>query len=139
MKNKAVLSLIELSVMLLVFAVASVLCTRAFLWAKETSETCSARDQALLQAQNAAETLKTCGSDMERATDLLGGGLSAGVWSIHYNEQWEQTDGPGTYLLTAALTESGSPLLGTAEVQVLRGDTCLIRLETAWQEVVPHA
>lgn len=135
MRNKAALTLIELSVMLAVFALAAALCLRGFVWAEETARACEARDQALLQAQSAAEVLKSCGSDMEKAAAIFGGTCAAGIWSVSYNEQWEQVEGSGTYRLTAETRESGSPLLGMAAVRVLQDGNCLVQLETAWQEV----
>ena len=61
MKDKTALSLLELVIMLAVFALAAALCLRIFIRTEEVSVKNVNMDQALLQAQNAAETVKHCG------------------------------------------------------------------------------
>ena len=135
MKNKATLTLIELSVMLAVFALAAVLCVRVFLWAEDTSTAGAARDGALLQAQGAAEVLKAHGGALDEAAAVFGGTLTAQTWTVHYNAQWEQTAAPDAYVLIARPKAQTSDLRGMADICVLRGDVCLARMEIAWQEV----
>lgn len=137
MRNKATLTLMELSIMLAVFALAAALCMRGFVWAAETADTCGARDQALVEVQNAAEVLKSCRGDLEGAAERFGGSQDAGVWTVRYNEQWEQVLQGGVYTLRVERTESKVDLLGTAEIRMLSAQTCLIELETAWQEESP--
>ena len=74
MKSRASLSLIEQTMMLLIFALAAALCLRGFVLADTRSRTYADRDQALLCAQNAAQTLKACGGDYAAAAELCGGG-----------------------------------------------------------------
>ena len=70
MKNKTSLMLMELLVMVLVFALASAICLRVFARSHELSAQTAAQDRAVLAAQNAAETVKACG-DLEEAAQLL--------------------------------------------------------------------
>lgn len=137
MKNKGTLVLIEQAVMLLVFALAAVLCLRAFLWADETSGAIAARDQALIQARNAAEVLKYCAGDGEMAAELYGGAWDGQVWTVHFDERWDQTAKTDAYLLVGIPARGGQEYLGTAAVRVFRGEECLVRWENcvAWQEV----
>ena len=135
MKNKGALVLIEQAVMLLVFALAAVLCLRAFVWADTTSKEITARDGALIQAQNAAETLKSCAGDLDAAADQMGGIRDGAGWVVLYDESWNVTDEEHTYMLRAMPDRSGLAYLGRAEVSVYRGDSELTALEVCWQEV----
>ena len=138
MRNRATLALIEQAVMLLVFALASVLCLRGFLWADETSEHLAARDQAMILAQNTAEVLKASRGDLDTAAHLCGGIPADNSLVILYDETWAVTDDMHTYTLRATLEESGLDYLGRAVVQVEQDNISLARLEICWQEVNPH-
>lgn len=135
MKNRGALVLIEQAIMLLVFALAAVLCLRAFVWADTTSKEISARDQAIVRAQSAVEVLKACNGDMEEAAGMFGGTWDGRVWTVCFDEQWEQTETGGEYRLAAASAEGENPYLGAASIGVFRGETCLAQLDAAWQEV----
>ena len=68
MRGKGTLSLLEQSLMLLIFAVAVALCLRGFLAAELTARENAALDEAVLQARNVAEQLKhTKGAWEEKA------------------------------------------------------------------------
>ena len=138
MKNRATLSLIELSIMLVVFALAAVLCLKGFLWADETAAQAADRDQALVLAQNTAEVLKARGGDAQAAAELLGGIAQDGTLVILYDEDWAITDDMHTYSLRCEPVDSGLPLLGRASVRVLQGEETLAQLEVCWQEVDSH-
>lgn len=135
MKNKGALVLIEQAIMLLVFALAAVLCLRAFVWADTASKDIAARDQALIQAQNAAEMLKSCAGDFDAAVVQMGGIRDGETWVVLYDENWNVTDDMHTYTLRAVSGRSGPEYLGRAEVSVYRGDSELTALEVCWQEV----
>lgn len=138
MRSKAPLALMEQAIMLLVFALAAALCLRAFVWADTRSEDNAGRDRALLQAQSAAETLKSTRGDLNAAAGMLGGSVEGGVWTVRYDEEWNETEGEAEYVLRAAPEDSGSDLLGLAAVEVYRDEVCLARLDAAWQEVSAH-
>ena len=131
MKSKAPLALMEMLVMILVFALAAALCLNIFVLADRRSETNAARDRAVLAAQTAAETVKSCGGDMERAARLLNGRWADGTLSIPTNDM---------FTLSVTPVRSETPLLGTAlvEARLHDGDTSLIQLTVAWQEVAEH-
>lgn len=137
MKNRASLVLIEQMILLLVFALAAVLCLRVFLWADLSSEEGAARDQALVQAQSAVEVLKACGGDFEAAAEMLGGDWDGTVWVVFFDGQWAVThEGQqAAYILRVVPEESGLKYLGGADVGVFRGEECLASLSAAWQEV----
>ncbi len=71
MKNKASLVLMELLVMVLVFALAAAACLRCFVWAFQTSQEIGQRDRAVVLAQNTAEALKARNGDIPAAQALL--------------------------------------------------------------------
>lgn len=135
MRSKAPLALIEQVVMLLVFALAAVVCLWAFVWADAQSKETADRDQALIQAQSAAEVLKHCDGDCVAAAADFGGTWDGGVWTIQYDDDWQQTEREGTYLLQVSHEESGSDYLGLAAVEVFQEQKRLAELDVAWQEV----
>lgn len=144
MKSKAPLTLIEQAIMLVVFALAAVLCLQAFVWSDTASKDIAARDRALMQAQSAAEVLKSCGGDMAHAqstaADLLGGRVEQGLWYILYDENWDEVAewSDAAFVLSAQGVPTEVEGLWQAEVWV---DTCGNREETlcsipiAWQGV----
>ena len=138
MRNKAPLAMMELSIMLLVFALCAVACLRCFLWADRQSALSAARDEALLRAQCAAELLKDNRGDFSACAQRYGGEWDDEAWVIRYNGSWAQTDTDHTYTLRCTRQDSGHPLLGLARVEVFSGGESLVRLEPAWQEVTGH-
>lgn len=140
MRSKAPLALMEQMVMILVFALAAVLCLRAFVWADRQSRDHAARDQAVLCAQNAAETLKSCRGDCSAAADLWGGSWNGAVWVICYDENWRETAGTEAYRLEVSAGERRLAYLGEASVQVRDASGRLLtQLHVCWQEVESHA
>lgn len=112
MKNRASLVLMELLVMILVFALAAALCLQAFVGADTISRTTELQDEAVLLAQNTAESLKaTKGGTIPDVPD----GLRMEIDPL-------PTDIPG---------------LEKAEISVFNEETgaLLISLTVGWQEV----
>jgi len=139
MKNKAPLTIIELTVMLLVFALAAALCLRAFLWADRESKNIVKLDQAVMQAQTAAELLKSCQGNLDLLVAAAGGVATDTDWVLHYDGQWRPTTIDSTYELRITLHPDNSEFLGTASVNVYQDNQCLTSLLAAWQKEVPHA
>ena len=136
MRSKAPLTLIEQAIMLVVFGLAAVLCLQAFVWADSASKDISGRDKALIQAQNAAEVLKSCCGDMGKAADIYGGAWDGCIWEVYYDADWKQTPAESAYRLTVMQKEPNLRYLGAAEVSVKRGDVQLAQLNVAWQREV---
>lgn len=138
MKNRASLVLIELSAMLLVFALAAALCLRVFAWADTRSVQNAQQDRGLLQLQNAAEVLKHCGGDHAAAAALYGGTWDGTQWVICYDEAWVQTGEAAVYRLQAVPRTCDTPYLGASELALCLVDgTTLAALTVCWQEVAP--
>ena len=128
MKSKAPLTLMEQLIMILVFALAAALCLQAFAAADRSSRESALRDQAVAEAQNAAEVLKGYGGDYEKAVSLCGGTWDGLCWTVQRDE----------IVLQATPADSGNPLLGCAEIQVTdHSGTVLFTLSAAWQKGGP--
>lgn len=115
MKSRGSLVLMELLVMILVFALASALCLQIFAGAKALSVRTARMDEAVLLAQNAAELLKAARGAPEALQALSS----------------------GAYCLEAQHLPDEIPGLGQAEIRVYFEEDCLICLSTGWQEVLP--
>ena len=66
MKHRASLTLMELLVMVLVFALAAAVCLRCFAAAAVTARETDLQTRAALLAQNGAEILKASAGDLEK-------------------------------------------------------------------------
>lgn len=124
MRNKAPLALLEQILMLLIFALAAVICLRVFLWSDDASRQSATRDEALVFTQTMAETVKAHGGDFAAAANVLGGTMEDGALVITYEE----------YTLRAE-KETPAPYLGQAEIVVEAAGEVLFTLPIAWQEV----
>ena len=134
MRNKTPLALMEQLVMVLVFALAAAVCVQVFVLSDGLSRTSAARARALVEAQNAAEILKSLGGDYQAAAAACGGVWNGQIlgWSLETGE----ASGEETYHVLVTPADSGSALLGRAEVSVYAGEgTLLAALPVAWQEV----
>ena len=139
MKNKAPLSLMEQLVMLLVFALAAVLCLQVYVLSGQVSRHCEVRDQAVTLVQNTAESVKASRGDASQYPRLLGGSGDADRWCICYDEDWKQT-APETscYRLLICAEDTGLPTLGRASVSAMtESGEPLFSVAIAWQEVAP--
>ncbi len=126
MRSKAPLALMELIIMVLVFALSAALCLRIFAFSDSVSRRNQQRDQAVLLAQNMAETVKTS----------RGANVPQTVW---YDENGmsvlEET--AAVYRLDVQPLETDVPGLGEAEIRVcpVEAEAPLFSLNVAWQEV----
>ncbi len=123
-RSRAPLALMELTVMLLVFALAAALCLQAFVASSRQAARSQARDNALRLAQTAAETLKAVGGTEAEAeaaaAERLGGQMEQGVWYILYDKDWNQVEQDGVYRL-----EVMPGLLGGVESTEYLAQVCL--------------
>ena len=130
MRNKTFLVLMEQLVMILVFALAAALCLQAFVFARRTALRHEQRDQAVQEAQNTAEAMK---SEWHTAT------FSGGTYVLLYDAEWQPVREEAAYILTVTPAETDSPFLWKAEVSVrtAAGDV-LISLPVAGQKEAAH-
>lgn len=116
--------LIELTVMLLVLAIASALCLQAFVWSDSASAENDLRTEAMVHTQNAAQVLKHCNGNFLDAAELYGGIWNGQKWVI-------ERDG---FTLHAEPVPSESTYLGTARIEAVHGERVLASLTVCWQE-----
>lgn len=139
MKSKTPLALMELVIMILIFALTAALCLKAFLWSDQISAESKIRDQAVIQVQTAAETIKACGGDFTEAAKILGAQTGADGQSLTIPGQ--------DFVLTAEKRASGTAFLGCAFLSAgpapYSDDAAshlaepIYTLEIFWQEVAP--
>ena len=123
MKHRTPLVLLELTVMLLVFSLAAVLCLQGFTWANAQSLEESQKDRALQQLQNTAELLKAGQSVPE---------------SLLFDENWQPAEENPSFILRMIPVEQEIPYLSTARLEVTKADgSPLGELTVSWQEVWP--
>ena len=121
MKHKTPLVLMEMLIMVLVFALASAICLRMFAASEQLSQKNEAVSYAVLMVQNAAEELKASCGDQDMAGE-----------QTFSKDDW-------TYRLEIGMEESGVDGLGSAQVRVYghkgrKKEELLFEIPVAWQE-----
>lgn len=141
MRSKAPLALMEQTVMILVFALAAALCLRVFVWSSQMSRHIEARDRAAVEAQCAAEIIKSEGSGGGSAADVLraasgkvGGTYDGKTLRVNYDGEWEHTDGDVSFCLEASPADTDVDGLALVSVSVTDEDgNVLFEIDAAWQ------
>lgn len=137
MKNKTTLSLMELTLMLLLFAVTASVCLRAFALSDRLSWQAEQRDRAVLWAQTMAENWKAWDGKTEQVETLYRKNDAGDGWTACLDGDWMLTEDAGSAVYQAELREEpGGGLLRKARITVreLNGGRCIFALETARQE-----
>lgn len=136
MNRKSVLQMMELLIMVLVFAIGASICVRCFVHADQLSKRQENRTAAVLVAQNAAELLKATSGDLEAAAEQLGGICKADSWHMPMNEHWQviETREDAVFLLEVTREAATDLPLGAALLRVTAGDEILVELRVGWQE-----
>lgn len=138
MRSKAPLVMMEQMIMLLVFALAAVLCLQAFTTSREISDESICRDRAVIEAQNVAESLKI-GAGEEYFREK-GAELTEDGGEILYDAHWQSLDGGGetsqaaAYRLQMRYSPAESSYLQSAEIVIY--DTAgepLFSMPVSWQ------
>ena len=138
MKRSASLILVELLIMLTVFAVAAAICLRVFVWSDENSKQSTAADYALLQAQNAAEMIKHYHGDFSLAAEDYGGHWDGASWKVSFDDGWNIRGDGGAYVLQVVPMACERDYLGQARLTVTdQFGAVLSEFSVCWQEVEP--
>lgn len=124
MRGKSPLVIMELCIMLLVFAIAAALCLGCFALAEDISAESERRDQAVSMAQNCAESIKAADGDLAAAAEIMGGSWDGESLTLQQGE----------LSLSAAETESGHELLGLAHIRVDFGGESIFAIDCPWQK-----
>ena len=133
MKNKAFLPLIELIIMIGIFAAAAAVCLSVFIKADRISQNAEDLDRAVEAAENAAEIIKYTGGDLEAAAKLLSGRTRSGSVVICFDADWNPTDAEGAVFRIDAVNYE-SEYLGKTDVLVYSGDSLIYKLTVGWQK-----
>ena len=141
MKSKAPLSLIELAVGILIFAISAAVCISVFVRADRISRESALRDRALLHAENVAEAVSFCAGDLSGAARLLGGSYDGTQLTVAYDENWNTENAQvekASYLLVITEEESNVPGLGCAGIRVENRPEGreLVSFRTGWQKAL---
>ena len=142
MRSKAPLAMMEQAVMVLVFALAAVLCLRVFVWSDRTSELGAAKDMAVIKAQSAAEIIKNEGKSggseaevLKAVAERLGGTYSDGCLTVGYLSDWQAaSDSEPAYSLSVTPAGFAGERLSAVHIEVTeRSGELLFELDAAWQ------
>ena len=148
MRSRSPLALIELLIMIMIFALAAALCLRAFVWADLKSASNADADMAALHAQSAAELLKGSGGDYSFAAMELGGVLSAAQYGdklapaaeqesllVRYDSDWKSSPEADAFTLSAVPLETSVSGLESALIAVNDASGAeLISFTVSWQK-----
>ena len=136
MKSKAPLALMEMLIMVAVFAFAAALCVSVFVKSSIYSAEGAARDRAVVEAENAAELIRYYDGDLNAAAKVLGGEGSEEALTVAYDADWKtgELKAETAFELKAQIEESGTKGLGKAVifVQDEKGRE-LFTIPVAWQ------
>lgn len=141
MRSKAPLLLMEQMVMLLVFALAAALCVQAFVKSDAVSARGEARDNAVIAAQTAAETIRLAGGSPEEALAAAASVLpdaefTDGTLRQCLDGEWSAVPAASSdaeYTLAAQPLPEEQPGLSKAEIAVASREETLFTIEVAWQ------
>ncbi len=120
-RSKSMMLLLEITIMLLVFAICAGVCLRLFAGARTMSQYSEELTGAAMWAQSAADAYKAAHGDIAAAAELIGASVSGGKLELWLDGDWEP--GGDTYLVTV----DGDG--GTASVTVTSGDDTLYALD----------
>lgn len=87
------LFIIELLVMVGVFAFCAAICLAVFVKAEGISRSSAELTRAVSEAKSVAECWKATGGDLERTAELCGGTIMQGTLWIHYDMSWNRLSG----------------------------------------------
>lgn len=134
MKSKAPLSLMELAILVLVFAMAAAVCVRAFVSAGVESRRNAEVDRAVILCEDAASVLKSVSGDRDALQKKLDGQWTDDTtFTVGYSENWNVSKTDEVYRLIIE-TRDGSAFLGTARVRVVKADEEIYGIDVAWQK-----
>lgn len=121
-RSKAPLALMEQVIMVLVFAMAAVLCIQAFVVAGQFSKESNGIDKAAIVGQTMAELAKSQRGQVQE--------------EIYYTTDWEVTDEAYGVYLVRFHKNATDGLLGSGTVTVTRieDNKELFAINAAWQE-----
>lgn len=134
MGKRTVLSLIEQTVMICVFAVAAALCLSVFVYARSISVENEIRDFGVRECANTAQILKSCAGDYEKAAAILETEAGSGEITLGYKKDYSRTDENPAYILRVAPAVIDYTYIGGAVIEFGTDEETVYSLSVSWQE-----
>jgi len=143
MKNKTVLTLLEILLMILVFALAAALCIRTFVYSNDLSKDDHIKAKAMNYAVNTAELLKYSKGDIDYALKELnidtvfeiGIPFNKNMEPIHKDMYDDDESLAPAYLLYIDPSDEDDPYLGSAKIYFHDKDgNTIVSVTASWQE-----
>lgn len=103
-RSKTPLFLMEVVIMLLVFAISSSICLKVFVEGKSISEDSYNLDKACWETQKAAEYWQYTKGNMAETAELLQASLKGNELQLFYDENWNLTKKAASFTLTMEMT-----------------------------------
>ncbi|MBQ7796632.1 MAG: hypothetical protein IJ374_08760 [Lachnospiraceae bacterium] len=142
MRSKTPLALMEQLVMVLVFALAAVMCLQIFGLSDRLSRKNEALSEAALLSQNAAEQIKSHGGVLSEILEPAGWESGDECWFLDYDKNWQQMESgdgkAGSYRVEVREETSEIPGLKRARISVTENGETIFQIPVAWQEVEDH-
>ena len=122
MKSKAPLVMMEQIIMVLIFALAAALCLQAFALSGKVSGEMEAKNRAAVEAQNAAELMKTKGMK-QYLKELKAQSVQEG-FRVFFDENWNEVPGEedAVFYLNIYPENHDSEYFWKAEITVTKKD-----------------
>ena len=105
-RSKSALFLIEQVVVIAVFAICAAVCVFIMAFAFQITDTAVNSRNALLAAENAAESFKAFNGDVNLTAEFLGAGSNNNQIIVYYNEDWQVlTYGEAAFVMEILISE----------------------------------
>jgi hypothetical protein len=99
-QSKTPLFLMEIVIMLLVFAISASVCLKVFVQGEKISDESYNLDRACLETQKAAEYWQNSKGDIKETAELLQVAITGNELEIFYDEDWNATEKDAAFTLT---------------------------------------
>ncbi|WP_304508222.1 hypothetical protein [Anaerotignum sp.] len=123
-RSKTPLFLMEVVIMLLVFAISASICLKVFVEGKKISEDSYNLDKACLETQKAAEYWQNTKGDLKQTAELLQASLQDNKLQLFYDEDWNLTKKNAAFTLTMEIAGAN------ADIQIQDQEKELFSLKT---------
>ena len=135
MKNRSTLLLMEIGIMLLVFAMGAALCLYIFTQSDDISRSSRNLDIASRHVQNIAEILKSTQGDFAEAAEIIGCEYSGSVLELHFDKNWNITTTADHFRISVFGLCSDSEEMCSAKITVTEQgiNSPLFTITSAWQ------
>lgn len=129
--SKSRLLLLEIIVVVFLFALSSGICLNLFAKAKSISVQSRNLTMAMVQAQRAADAFKSADGETQSLAQLLGAREGSGVVALSYDRDWQpvEEEAGAAFCLEVTVTREGGLARAAIAVEDTHGE--IYRLEAA--------